>query len=110
MLESNLLAAATLILSLFRNSYNRHCIQQVGNMTLMFYFIKNWKESHLLGQNPLPVSTVCSTSSHGAEQELVDLDDLLHTARPDVHPASGSGVHSKQDSSLQYVLIFSLNS
>ena len=57
------------------------------------------KRRHLLGKHPLPVCAVIGSSSHGAEQELVDLDDL-HAAGADVHFSRGAVIHGKEHSSI----------
>merc|ERR1719186_2354105 len=54
----------------------------------------------LLRQPPLPVGAVRRPTGHGAQQVSVDLNDLLDTARPDIHPPSSPAVHGQQHATL----------
>lgn len=46
-------------------------------------------DAALAGQQTLPEATVCSSSSHGAQQVGVDLNHLLHCLRGDVGARCG---------------------
>lgn len=58
-------------------------------------------DAALAGQQPLPETAVCSTSSHGTQQVGVDLNHLLHCLRGDVGARCGPRVHRYNDAMLE---------
>lgn len=58
-------------------------------------------EATLHAEPGKPVLTVCSTTSHGSQQDAVDLNDLLYGLRGDPVASGGSGVGRNDDAALE---------
>ena len=59
-------------------------------------------EAALHAQVALPEGAVGRAAGHGAKEEGVDLDDLLHVAGGDVGPHGGKGVDAHDDTSIEF--------
>lgn len=58
-------------------------------------------DATLLGQHPIPVDAIGSTSGQRSQQVIVDLHNLLHGLRADELATGGTGIHSQDDSALE---------
>ena len=66
------------------------------------FLIPKLVHSALDSQVALPEGAVGGAARHGAEQERVDLDDLLDRPRGDVSAHGGTGVYGDDDSAVEF--------
>ena len=73
-----------------------------GDALLVALLVAELVEAALHAQVALPEGAVGRAAGHGAKEEGVDLDDLLHVAGGDVGPHGGKGVDAHDDTSIEF--------